>query len=274
MQGLKKYMRGKIFIVSTPIGNLKDISYRAIEVLKSADYIYCEDTRTSKKLLDHYEIKTNLISLHMFNEKSKIEEIKNRLDNEKNIAIISDAGTPLISDPGQIIINELKMNYDIEIISIPGANAILTALTSSGLLFESFAFLGFAPKEINKLKILFNKSKDIDVIIFYESPNRIRKTLDNIRILFDDINVVIARELTKKFEEIINNKISIINENLVEKGEFVLLIDNKQIRKIIDTNDIKEKIELINNSKNTKKTISSIIENETVKKNEIYKLLK
>ncbi len=274
MQELKKYMKGKVFIVSTPIGNLGDISYRAIETLKNVNYIYCEDTRTSKKLLDHYEIKTNLISLHMFNEKSRIKEIKKHLENEQNIAIISDAGTPLISDPGQIIINELKTKYNAEIISIPGANAILTSLTSSGLLFDNFAFLGFAPKEISKLKIIINKSKDIDTIIFYESPNRIKKTLENIEILFGDINVVIARELTKKFEEIINNKISLIKDSITEKGEFVLLIDNKQIRNIIDENDVKEKIELINNSKNTKKTISGIIENETIKKNEIYKLLK
>ncbi len=266
-------MKGKIYIVSTPIGNLNDISFRAIEILKQVEYIYCEDTRTSKKLLDHFEIKTKVVSLHMFNEKSKFIEIKKHLDNKNDIALISDAGTPLISDPGQLLVNELKTQYDIEVISIPGASAILTALTSSGIIFDSFSFLGFVPREIGKLEKVIQKSKDMDVSIFYESPKRIIKTLDNLNKLFGDINVVIARELTKKFEEVINNKISQIKENIVEKGEFVLLIDNKQIRNSIDKKDVEEKVALLNNSKNNKKTIAYIIENETIKKNEIYKML-
>jgi len=194
-----KMNQGKVYIVATPIGNLGDISLRAIEILKSVTVVFCEDTRTSGILMKKYNIKTKLSSLHKFNELAREENFRKLLSQGNDVAIISDAGTPLISDPGQFIISKIKADF--EIISVPGATAIISALTSSGLVFDSFAFFGFIPKEKNKIKKIIKENLMIDLLIFYESPKRIRNTLEKIMELYGDIKITIAREITKTYEE-------------------------------------------------------------------------
>ena len=263
--------KGIIYVVSTPIGNLGDISHRAIDVLNEVDLIFCEDTRTSRTLLKKYNIESKLESLHMFNENSKLERITSLLDDGNNIALISDAGTPLISDPGQNTIQTLKKK-GYNVIAIPGASAILAALVSSGIAFDSFGFFGFVPREEGKLRKVIINNTSLDVIIFYESPKRIYKTLNSLKSLYGDIEVTVARELTKKFEEVINNKISLILEMEI-RGEIVLIIPMGELRVIENKRIIYEAINEIKTSKNFKKSISKVLENDTVKKNEIYKSL-
>ncbi len=269
---MKTIDKGIFYIISTPIGNIKDISIRGIETLKSVDLILCEDTRTSSILLDKYEIKTKKKSLHMFNEKKETEKIITLLKDGLNIGLISDAGTPLISDPGQLLVHELKMN-GVEIISIPGSSAILSALVSSGLIFNNFAFLGFIPKEKAKIKKQVERNLNINILIYYESPKRIKHTLINLKELYGNIKIVVARELTKKFEEVIFDKIENILLNIKEKGEFVVLIDVSEFKSNVVRQRVLNKIDLINKSKNTKKTIAMILEEDEIKKNEIYKLI-
>ncbi len=263
---------GKIFIVSTPIGNLADITLRAIETLKQVKIIYCEDTRTSKILMQKYQIQTPLVSLHMFNEKSRMQTIENHLQKGEDVAIISDAGTPLISDPGQFITNNLIDKY--KVVSIPGANAVLCALTSSGLMFESFTFGGFLPKEKNKIKTIIAQYKNSDVVIFYETAKRLSKSLNLIEEIFGDINITIARELTKKFEEIVTKKINDLKK--VEfKGEIVLIINNNDINwKNLKKEKVIQKIIKLKQMKVPDKLISEILEDQDFSKNEIKALIK
>ncbi len=262
--------QGKIYIVATPIGNLNDISLRAIEVLKKVEIIFCEDTRTSSILMKKYEIKTKLSSLHKFNELSKEKYFRELLNDNKDIAIISDAGTPLISDPGQFIISKIK--NDFEIIVIPGANAIISSLIGSGLIFDSFAFLGFIPKEKTKIENLINKNLNIDLLVFYDSPKRIKDTLTKIKSIYGDIEITIARELTKKYEE--NNTLIISSWLMREiKGEIVLIIDMKKIRKEIQIFETTKKIILFKKEGLRNKTIAKLLENNIFTKNEIYKKL-
>ncbi len=263
---------GIIYIVSTPIGNLKDITLRAIETLKTVKVIFCEDTRTSKVLMQKYEIQTPLISLHMFNEKSRIQQVENYLQNGEDVALISDAGTPLISDPGQFLTSNLVNKY--KIVSISGASAILNALTSSGYMFDSFTFAGFLPKEKNKIFKALEKHKTSDIVLFYETAKRLPKSLQFLKEHFGDISVTIARELTKKFEEIIQLPISELSAQDF-KGEIVLIINNnvipwKEIKRKTIINSIK-KLKLLNIPD---KAISEILEDDFFSKNEIRLLIK
>jgi len=216
--------QGILYLVSTPIGNLKDITLRALEILKECDLILAEDTRVSIKLLNHYEIKKKMMPLHKFNELEKASYIKTLLDEGNSIALISDAGSPLVSDPGIFLIPELlKNNY--KVIPIPGATAIIPAIQLSGLVKDRFLFLGFFPnsnKELEILKTFIKKLEGTETpLFFYESPHKINKTLKKLEEIYGDIEVVIYREITKKFEERVKDKIS----NLLERefrGEIVL----------------------------------------------------
>ncbi len=263
-------MSKNLYIIPTPIGNLNDFTLRSIEVLKNVNYILCEDTKVTGKIKHHLELDAKLISLHKFNEASRVEEVKKILiDND--VALVSDAGTPTISDPGQLLIKELKNEIDINIIPLPGANAITTALSGSGLEFSSFTFVGFFEKEKNKIINKIYDHINSDAIVSYESPNRILKTLNFIKEEFGDIKVVVARELTKIYEEIINDKISnILNREY--KGEIVLIIPTAQI-------EIKNEFEthidkLIELGLSDRDVISYLTSTTDFKKNEIYEYLK
>ena len=219
-------MSGNLYIISTPIGNLSDISSRALEILSSVNLIAAEDTRVSRKLLNHYKIKNKLISYNDFNENFKAKSLLGLLKNDKNIAVISDAGTPCISDPGYRIVNMALMN-NIKVISIPGATSLIAALSISGLPSDKFFFEGFLPKKkgLNKrMKIL---SKLDATIIIFESPKRVVKTLNKILDFMGDRVVSLCKEITKIHETTYFGKISEVLDKISQntiKGEFVVMV--------------------------------------------------
>lgn len=219
----------KLYIVSTPIGNLKDITLRAIETLKEVDFILCEDTRTSGNLLNHFEIKKELISLNAFNEKNKIEFIVNRILSNQTVALISDAGTPLISDPGVRLVSAC-IEKEIEIIPIPGPSALIAALSMSGLPTDAFVFEGFLPQKKGRQTKLKELAEEKRTIVLYESTYRIEKLLKELNEFLPNRFVVVCREITKKFEEIwrgFPKDILETLENKTIKGEFVVVIAPK-----------------------------------------------
>lgn len=218
----------KLYIVPTPIGNLKDITFRAIEVLKDVDLILCEDTRVSSKLLKHYNISTTLKSYHQHNEHRIIDKIiKQLLENNYSYALISDAGTPGISDPGYLLIRECIKN-EIDIENLPGATAFVPALINSGFPCDKFIFEGFLPHKKGRKSRLENLANQDRTIILYESPYRIIKLLKEIHEYFNNPRVSISREITKLYEETIRGKpLEIVKTLEVKKikGEFVVLIE-------------------------------------------------
>jgi 16S rRNA (cytidine1402-2'-O)-methyltransferase len=216
----------KLYIVSTPIGNLKDITLRAIETLKEVDFILCEDTRTSGNLLNHLEIKKELISLNAFNEKNKIEFIVNRILSNQTAALISDAGTPLISDPGVRLVSAC-IEREIEIIPIPGVSALIAGLSMSGLPTDAFVFEGFLPQKKGRQTKLKELAEEKRTIVLYESTYRIEKLLKELNEFLPNRFVVVCREITKKFEETWRGFPKDILKTLdskIIKGEFVVVI--------------------------------------------------
>ena len=215
-----------LYLVPTPIGNFDDMTYRSVEVLKNVDIIYCEDTRVTKVLLSHFAINTPLKNYHIFNEEIKSDEILDLLKEGKNIALVSDAGLPCISDPG-FYISKLAIDEGFNVISLPGASASLTALIASGLPNDKFYFNGFLnSKSSQRLKQLEGLVDKEETIIFYEAPHRIIETLNDIYKIFGNRNIVIARELTKKYEEYIRGTLEeIINEVKELKGEIVIIVE-------------------------------------------------
>jgi len=217
-----------IFVVATPIGNLKDISLRALEVLKEVDFILCEDTRITKKLLNHYGIKTPTISYHQHSKLKKVKYIIQLLKEEKNLALVSDAGTPGISDPGNKLINEIiKQCSNVTTIPIPGPSAIATAASISGFPMDKFVFMGFPPHKKKRKKFFEEVISSKYPVIFYESPHRIIKTLTELRIMNSELRIVVARELTKQFETIyrgtIDEVLNLLGKEEI-KGEFVVIV--------------------------------------------------
>jgi 16S rRNA (cytidine1402-2'-O)-methyltransferase len=218
-------MIAKLYVVSTPIGNLGDITLRALEILKNVEYIACEDTRHTLKLLNHFGIKKPLISYHQHSNISKIEQIISTVKDGQNVALVTDAGTPGISDPGEFLIQKAIEN-EIEIESIPGVSAAITALSISGLSTSEFVFIGFLPHKKGRQTLLKELASIKRTIILYESPYRIKKLLAEILEYFGDRDVAISRELTKKFEQTYRGKISQILPEIKEKGEFVVIISS------------------------------------------------
>lgn len=258
------------YIVPTPIGNLGDITRRAIEVLNSVDIIACEDMRVTQKLLNHFDIKTKCISYHKFNEKERVNYFLNILGEGKKIALVSDAGTPLFCDPGAVIVEELRKN-NFTVTSLAGANAVATFLSQVPRKGEDFVFVGFLPKTKQQIENLLNKYKSTD-IVFYDSPNRVMNTLQTVHACRNNSRMAIGRELTKVFEEIvIDNTEKIIEhfENNILKGEIVGLV----FREETNTNeDFSDKIELLKSKGFKAKEISVILsELYDANKNEIYK---
>lgn len=264
----------QFYIVPTPIGNLKDITLRAIEVLKSVDIIACEDTRTTQKLLNHFDIKTKTISYHKFNEKEAVNGILRILQEGKKVAIVSDAGTPLICDPGAVLIEELRKN-NIAITSLPGASAVTTFLSQVPKGGEEFAFVGFLPKSESQIIEIFQKFAHTNTV-FYESPNRLLKTLEYVKKFNPDAKVAVGRELSKIFEEIIVDEVQNVIEyykNNVLKGEIVAMVYKKEGVEFSQS-DLQEKINSLKKLKLSTKDISTILATlYGINKNDVYKLI-
>ena len=259
------------YIVPTPIGNLGDLTLRAIEILKSVDIIACEDMRVTQKLLNHFDIKTKCISYHKFNEKERINLFLEILKKGEKIALVSDAGTPLFCDPGAVIVNELRKN-NFSVTALAGANAVATFLSQIPRNGEDFIFTGFLPKSKSQILNILKKYKTTD-IIFYESQNRILNTLEIINEYRPDSVCAIGRELTKIFEEVVIDK----TENIIQhfktnilKGEIVAAV----LRENISTTDadVEEKISILKSRGYKAKDISIILsELYQLNKNDIYK---
>lgn len=222
---------GTLYVVGTPIGNLEDITCRALRILNEVDFIIGEDTRVTLKLLNHYNIKKPLVSYHQHSQLKKIDDIVNRL-KEQNGALVSDAGTPGISDPGNQLV-EAVIKKGIEVIPIPGPSALTVLLSVAGLPTDKFEFLGFIPHKKGREKLFAQISQSEKTIVFYESPHRILKTLESLnKVLSQDRKIIVGRELTKMFEEIIRGKAEEVlkyfkdNEDKV-RGEFVVVISKK-----------------------------------------------
>lgn len=253
--------KGKLYICPTPIGNLEDITLRVIKTLKEVDLIACEDTRVTQKLLNHYEIKTKLLSYHKFSEKEKSIYLINLLSEGKNVALVSDAGTPLISDPGAELIKTAYAN-NLQVIPLPGANSIITALSASSIKDTAFVFLGFLPKKLKEKQKLLLKYSDINIIAF-ESPNRLVKSLEEILGIMGNRQVSIARELTKIYEEIKSDFLTNLIEyysNKPPKGEIILIIQGQEEENCsLDKADLAEKIKILKDEGYSVKDISKII---------------
>ena len=275
-------MLGKLYLVATPIGNLEDITFRAINILKNVDLIAAEDTRHTLKLLNYYEINKPLISYHRHNEDIKTDILINKLLEGKNIAVVTDAGTPGISDPGEEIVKEAIKN-GIEIVPIPGACALINALISSGLNTKEFVFYGFLPlNKKNRNNTLDRIKREDKTIILYEAPHKLLKTLEDILENIGDIDCVIAKELTKIHENFTRDNISNILTDLRRKenikGEYIILLDlnSNQLEddgEIISNKSVNEQYEFYERQgMNKKEIIKQIAKNKNVSKNEIYQM--
>ena len=262
-----------LYIVSTPIGNLRDITLRAIDILNSSEYILCEDTRVSKVLLEKYDIKSQLISNHKFNEKKNLSKILDYLKNGSIISMISDAGTPSISDPGAVLVNECIKN-NIQIIPIPGASSVTSAISLSGF-SEKFFFYGFFPekKKIieNDLKALSNLNNSI---VFFVSSKKINRIILDLKKYFFGRNILICREMTKYYEEFLRVEVDKLDKlDLKLKGELTLVISEKKYDKKTSQNlseSDKRIIKKMINKLSIKEIISVISENNKVQKKEVY----
>ena len=258
-----------LYVVSTPIGNLKDITLRAIEILKQSEYILCEDTRVSKNLLEKYNIKSKLISNHKFNEKKNINKIIEILQSKTIVSIISDAGTPGISDPGRIIVNECIKN-NIDVYPVPGASAVTAAVSISGF-SEKYYFYGFFPQKNKDLKEDFKILSNLNCsIIFFISPQKINKAIGVIKNFFSDRKILICREISKFYEEHIRTNVTELELfDKLPKGELTVVLsekdikkntyknlnesDKKNIKKMIKTLSIKDITDLLSQNKNISK---------------------
>ena len=269
-------MKGTLYIVATPIGNLEDITLRALNILKEVDVIAAEDTRQTLKLLNHFEISKPLISYHRHNEDVKSSTLIEKLNNGENIALVSDAGTPGICDPGEEVIKK-AIEENINVVPIPGACAMINALIASGIDTNEFCFLGFLPlnKKLRKEKLeeIENSNK---TIILYEAPHKMKNTLEDLRKILEDRKVVLARELTKIHEEFLRDNISNLLEKMDNlKGEMILIIERRKQKQNI-TNDLNE-LTLEEHYQyyekqglEKKEIIKRIAKDRNVNKNEIY----
>ena len=262
-----------LYLVSTPIGNLKDITLRAIETLKKSSYILCEDTRVSKNLLDRYEIKSRLISNHKFNESKNLNKIISLLKSGKIISLISDAGTPSISDPGSILVNECIRN-DIKVTPIPGPSAVATAVSISGF-SEKFIFYGFLPEKKQALINVFNKISKFDgTCVFFVSTKKVNKIIPDLKKYFNGRKIVFCREISKIYEEFMRKNVDdleLFNKEL--KGELTIVISEKKIDKNCSQKLSESDMNIINKmiNKLTIKEITEIIShNKDISKKEIY----
>lgn len=261
-----------VYFVSTPIGNLKDISLRAIEVLKGADVIFCEDTRHSIKLLNAYEIKKPLYSCHKFNEREAADKIISAAKEGKEVAIITDAGMPVISDPGNVVCKSLK-EAGVEYTVIPGANAALSALVLSAFPADKFAFIGFLPDKAGERKRLLEKYKNLDLtLIFHVAPQDVDPHISSISEVFGDRNACAVREITKLHEEAVTFKLS---EGLKgeKRGEYVLIVEGASGENPLNALTVKEHLlRYMSGGIDKKEAIKLVAKDRGVPKSEIYKI--
>lgn len=262
-----------LYIVPTPIGNMEDITYRAINTLKEVDVIFAEDTRVTKQLLNHFNINKKLISSHLYNENKTTEKEIEYLKQGKNIAVVSDRGTPIISDPGYILVKE-AIKYGFNTVCLPGPTAIIPALVMSGLGDGPFTFYGFLnSKESKRKKELEALKENPFTIIFYEAPHRITKTLTNIKEMFGNRNASIVREISKRYEEIIRGDIeTLIKESENIKGEIVIVIEGNKEGKDYSNLSIIDHINIyLKEGKDSKEAIKIVAKDRNIPKNEVYK---
>lgn len=272
----------KLYIVPTPIGNLKDITIRALDVLKECNVIAAEDTRQTIKLLNHFNIKKQLISYHQHNELTKSEEIINRVKGGEIVALVSDAGSPGISDPGSVIIKRC-IEEEVEFEVLPGATAIITALVNSGLDTTKFTFRGFVPRENKERRVLISEIKNHkETLVFYEAPHRIKDTLSFLYEELGDRKVAICRELTKLHEQIVRGLISEVIEHFNinnPRGEFVVVIEGKSQEEIDleqkakwENTTVEEHIILyVDRGYSKKEAIKLVAKERSMPKSEVYK---
>ena len=268
----KNKIESGLYIVSTPIGNLSDITFRAVEILNNSDYIFCEDTRVAKKLLTRYQIKSTLILNHKFNEKKNTRKILELLSKGKIISLVSDAGTPLISDPGKLLLNSCIKNK-INVFPIPGPSAVSAAISICGF-SNNFYFLGFLPEKISHIEKKFKETEKLDTsLIFFISAKKINKIIPLLKKYFSERSIVICREMTKLYEEFIREDIKNLKNEYNFKGEITVVISNKLAEKknlnIINESDKIKINKLIN--KISVKNIAEIFSKEAnVSKSVIY----
>ena len=263
-----------LYCVATPIGNLDDISTRAIHVLKNSEIILCEDTRVSKKLLNRFEINNKLFSYHKFNELKKLDEVIKVLENKKIVSLISDAGTPAVSDPGRILINEcLKKN--ISVLPIPGPSAVTTAISISGF-SDRYIFCGFLPEKKNQIENLFKELSNKNYsIVFFISPKKIIKIIDIIKEYFSGRNILICREISKFYEEYLRSSVENLSKiSIKDKGEITVVISEllekqKKLKELKESD--KKKIKSLIKKMTIKNIIRVIGEENNISKKEIYK---
>lgn len=277
-------MPGKLYLCATPIGNLEDITFRVVRTLKEVDIIGAEDTRNSIKLLNHFEIDTPMTSYHEFNKYDKAKELVEMMQEGKNVALITDAGTPGISDPGEELV---KQCYEagIEVTSLPGPAAVVTALTMSGLPTRRFCFEGFLPKDKKeRQRVLESLKNETRTIVIYEAPHRLVKTLELLEKALGDRKVSICREMTKKFEEVKRTTLSEAREYYSEnepKGEFVLVIEGRDLQEIKEEEiakweemSIEDHVQMYIDKGNDKKQAMKLAAKDRgISKREIYKEL-
>ena len=261
---------GILYLVATPIGNLEDITFRAVKILKSVDKIYAEDTRTSFVLLNHYDIKTPVFSYHEFNQSEKTRQIVDEIASGAKIALISDAGMPIISDPGFKIVS-LARSEGLRVSTIPGPSASLSALISSGISGAKFSFVGFLNAKDSKREAELEEVKYYkDTLIFYEAPHRLTETLNSMLKVLGDRNIVILRELTKTFEEYISGKISEVLEMDNLKGEMVIICEG--YTEVSEEVDVNSKIdELISLGYKPNEAIKDVSKMFNLDRKEVYK---
>ena len=262
-----------LYCVATPIGNMGDISFRAIKILQQSDLILCEDTRVTKKILQKFEINNKLVSNHKFNENKNLEKVIQILKNNKIVSLVSDAGTPAVSDPGRILVKECTKN-EIDIFPIPGASAVSAALSVSGF-SDNFYFCGFLPEKDNQIKKLFKNLSALEgSIVFFISPNKLNKRIEDIKEFFLNRDILICREITKYHEEYIRTSVNeLSNVNFSRKGEITVVISETKKEKLsfkeLEESD-KKKINKLIKKMSIKDIVKKVSEDREISKKLIY----
>ena len=262
-----------LYLIATPIGNMEDITYRAINILKNVSVIFSEDTRVTNQLLSYYNIKNKLISSHQYNEKDNIDKLLKYLGDGQDVGLVTDRGTPIISDPGYYLA-QTAINNNYNVVSIPGATAFVSALITSNIEAQPFTFIGFLNSKASKRRKELEELKNNKyTLIFYESPHRLIDTLNDMLKILGNRNIAISREITKKFEEIYRGTISdVINELEVVKGEFVIVVEGNKDVNDFSNLSILEHIDLyIKNGYDAKEAIKKVAHERKLNKNEVYR---
>ncbi len=261
-----------LYLIATPIGNMEDITYRAINILKSVSVIFSEDTRVTNQLLNYYNIKNKLISSHQYNEKDNIDKLLKYLNDGQDVGLVTDRGTPIISDPGYYLA-KAAINNNYNVVSIPGATAFVSALITSNIDAQPFTFFGFLNSKSSKRRKELEELKNNKyTLIFYESPHRLIDTLNDMLKILGNRNISISREITKKFEEIYRGTISdVINELDVLKGEFVIVVEgNKDVNDFSNLSILDHVNLYIENGLDSKEAIKKVAHERKLNKNEVY----